>query len=55
MAKEDGITLKEDTLIGEGGFRSFYHGTLPDGQEVLGKVRLATSTQGPSEFNNEVK
>ena len=55
MGKEVGITLKEETLIGEGGFGSFYRGTLPDGQEVAGKVRPATSTQGSSEFNNELK
>lgn len=46
---------KHRTLIGEGGFRSVYRGTLPDGQEVAVKVRSATSTQRTREFENEVK
>ncbi|XP_024977871.1 nodulation receptor kinase-like [Cynara cardunculus var. scolymus] len=45
---------KYKTLIGEGGFGSVYHGTLPDGQEVAVKVRSTNSTQGTREFNNEL-
>ncbi len=42
------------TLIGKGGFGHVYYGKLEDGQEVAIKVLDVKSTQGPSEFFNEV-
>ncbi|KAK4346730.1 hypothetical protein RND71_033069 [Anisodus tanguticus] len=50
----EAITQNYETLIGEGGFGSVYHGTLPNGEEVAVKVKSATSTQGIREFNNEL-
>ncbi|CAK9869313.1 unnamed protein product, partial [Sphagnum jensenii] len=40
--------------IGKGGFGPVYYGKLEDGQEVAIKVLDVKSTQGPSEFFNEV-
>ncbi|KAH8936909.1 hypothetical protein BDL97_17G111500 [Sphagnum fallax] len=40
--------------IGKGGFGPVYYGTLEDGQEVAIKVLDVKSSQGPSEFFNEV-
>ena len=40
--------------IGKGGFGPVYYGKLEDGQEVAIKVLELKSTQGPSEFFNEV-
>ncbi|CAK9202717.1 unnamed protein product, partial [Sphagnum troendelagicum] len=42
------------TMIGKGGFGHVYYGKLEDGQEVAIKVLDVKSTQGPSEFFNEV-
>ncbi|KAH8946590.1 hypothetical protein BDL97_12G103800 [Sphagnum fallax] len=42
------------TLIGKGGFGHVYYGKLEDGHEVAIKVLDVKSTQGPSEFFNEV-
>ncbi|KAH9532386.1 hypothetical protein CY35_19G090500 [Sphagnum magellanicum] len=42
------------TMIGKGGFGHVYYGKLEDGQEVAIKVLDIKSTQGPSEFFNEV-
>jgi hypothetical protein len=42
------------TMIGKGGFGNVYYGKLEDGQEVAIKVLDVKSTQGPSEFFNEV-
>ncbi|CAK9863549.1 unnamed protein product [Sphagnum jensenii] len=51
------VTVKSDnfkTMIGKGGFGHVYYGKLEDGQEVAIKVLDVKSTQGPSEFFNEV-
>jgi hypothetical protein len=40
--------------IGKGGFGPVYYGKLENGQEVAIKVRDVKSSQGPSEFLNEV-
>jgi hypothetical protein len=51
------VTLATDnfkTQIGKGGFGSVYYGLLEDGQEVAIKVLDVKSSQGPSEFFNEV-
>ncbi|CAK9266671.1 unnamed protein product, partial [Sphagnum jensenii] len=40
--------------IGKGGFGPVYYGMLEDGQEVAIKVLDVKSSQGPSEFFNEV-
>ncbi|CAK9200256.1 unnamed protein product [Sphagnum troendelagicum] len=51
------VTIASDnfkTLIGKGGFGHVYYGKLEDGQEVAIKVLDVKSTQGPSEFFNEV-
>jgi hypothetical protein len=40
--------------IGKGGFGFVYYGKLEDGQEVAVKVLDVKSSQGPSEFFNEV-
>jgi serine/threonine protein kinase len=40
--------------IGKGGFGPVYYGNLEDGQEVAIKVLDVKSSQGPSEFFNEV-
>jgi hypothetical protein len=40
--------------IGRGGFGPVYYGKLDNGQEVAIKVRDVKSSQGPSEFLNEV-
>ncbi|CAK9869304.1 unnamed protein product [Sphagnum jensenii] len=40
--------------IGKGGFGPVYYGKLEDGQEVAIKVLDVKSSQGPSEFFNEV-
>ncbi|CAM6066110.1 unnamed protein product [Sphagnum tenellum] len=40
--------------IGKGGFGPVYYGKLEDGQEVAIKILDAKSSQGPSEFFNEV-
>jgi hypothetical protein len=40
--------------IGKGGFGPVYYGKLEDGQEVAIKVLNFKSSQGPSEFFNEV-
>ncbi|KAH9530821.1 hypothetical protein CY35_19G004000 [Sphagnum magellanicum] len=42
------------TMIGKGRFGHVYYGKLEDGQEVAIKVFDVKSTQGPSEFFNEV-
>jgi hypothetical protein len=51
------VTVASDnfkTMIGKGGFGHVYYGKLEDGQEVAIKVLDVKSTQGPSEFFNEV-
>ncbi|KAH9532379.1 hypothetical protein CY35_19G090200 [Sphagnum magellanicum] len=51
------VTVASDnfkTMIGKGGFGPVYYGKLEDGQEVAIKVLDVKSTQGPSEFFNEV-
>jgi len=40
--------------IGKGGFGPMYYGKLENGQEVAIKVLDVKSSQGPSEFFNEV-
>ncbi len=40
--------------IGKGGFGPVYYGKLEDGKEVAIKVLDVKSSQGPSEFFNEV-
>jgi len=40
--------------IGKGGFGPMYYGKLEDGKEVAIKVLDVKSSQGPSEFFNEV-
>ncbi|KAL2636115.1 hypothetical protein R1flu_007594 [Riccia fluitans] len=47
-------THKYKTMIGEGGFGPVYYGRLPDGTEVAVKVNSETSSQGTTEFLNEV-
>jgi hypothetical protein len=42
------------TMIGKGGFGPVYYGKLEDGQDVAIKELDVKSTQGPSEFFNEV-
>jgi hypothetical protein len=42
------------TMIGKGGFGHVYYGKLKDGQDVAIKELDVKSTQGPSEFFNEV-
>ncbi|CAM6007505.1 unnamed protein product [Sphagnum balticum] len=42
------------TMIGKGGFGHVYYGKLEDGQDVAIKELDVKSTQGPSEFFNEV-
>ncbi len=42
------------TMIGKGGFGPVYYGKLEDEQEVAIKELDVKSTQGPSEFFNEV-
>jgi hypothetical protein len=42
------------TIIGKGGFGHVYYGKLEDGQDVAIKKLDVKSTQGPSEFFNEV-
>jgi hypothetical protein len=41
-------------MIGKGGFGHVYYGKLEDGQDVAIKELDVKSTQGPSEFFNEV-
>jgi hypothetical protein len=41
-------------MIGKGGFGPVYYGKLEDGQDVAIKELDVQSTQGPSEFFNEV-
>jgi hypothetical protein len=41
-------------MIGKGGFGPVYYGKLEDGQDVAIKELDVKSTQGPSEFFNEV-
>jgi hypothetical protein len=51
------VTIATDNFkiqIGKGGFGSVYYGTLEDGREVAVKVLDVKSSQGPSEFFNEV-
>ncbi|KAI7752472.1 hypothetical protein M8C21_012569 [Ambrosia artemisiifolia] len=48
-------SMQEDTnKLGEGGFGPVYKGVMEDGQEVAVKRLSRTSTQGLSEFKNEV-
>jgi hypothetical protein len=42
------------TMIGKGGFGPVYYGKLEDGKDVAIKELDVKSTQGPSEFFNEV-
>ncbi|KAL3684144.1 hypothetical protein R1sor_002166 [Riccia sorocarpa] len=42
------------TMIGQGGFGPVYYGRLADGTEVAVKVNSETSSQGTTEFLNEV-
>ncbi len=42
------------TMIGKGGFGPVYYGKLEDGEDVAIKELDVKSTQGPSEFFNEV-
>ncbi|CAK9869266.1 unnamed protein product [Sphagnum jensenii] len=48
------VTNNFKIQIGKGGFGPVYYGTLEDGQEVAIKVLDVKSSQGPSEFFNEV-
>ncbi|KAH9530788.1 hypothetical protein CY35_19G003100 [Sphagnum magellanicum] len=51
------VTIVTDNFkiqIGKGGFGPVYYGKLEDGQEVAIKVLDVKSSQGPSEFFNEV-
>ncbi|CAK9212176.1 unnamed protein product [Sphagnum troendelagicum] len=51
------ITIATDNFkiqIGKGGFGPVYYGKFEDGQEVAVKVLDVKSSQGPSEFFNEV-
>jgi hypothetical protein len=51
------VTMATDNFknqIGKGGFGSVYYGKLEDGREVAVKVLDVKSSQGPSEFFNEV-
>ncbi|KAH9530807.1 hypothetical protein CY35_19G003500 [Sphagnum magellanicum] len=51
------VTIATDNFkiqIGKGGFGPVYYGKLEDGQEVAIKVLDVKSSQGPSEFFNEV-
>jgi serine/threonine protein kinase len=53
----DEVTIATDNFkiqIGKGGFGPVYYGKLEDGQEVAIKVLDVKSSQGPSEFFNEV-
>jgi hypothetical protein len=52
------VTIATDNFkiqIGKGGFGPMYYGKLEDGQEVAIKVLDVKSSQGPSEFFNEVR
>jgi hypothetical protein len=51
------ITIATDNFkiqIGKGGFGPVYYGKLEDGREVVVKIFDVKSSQGPSEFFNEV-
>jgi hypothetical protein len=51
------VTMATDNFkiqIGKGRFGPVYYGKLEDGQEVAIKVLDVKSSQGPSEFFNEV-
>ncbi|CAK9869314.1 unnamed protein product [Sphagnum jensenii] len=51
------VTIATDNFkiqIGKGGFGPMYYGKLEDGKEVVIKVLDVKSSQGPSEFFNEV-
>jgi hypothetical protein len=51
------ITIATDNFkiqIGKGGFGPVYYGKLEDGREVAVKIFYVKSSQGPSEFFNEV-
>ncbi|RDX66710.1 G-type lectin S-receptor-like serine/threonine-protein kinase, partial [Mucuna pruriens] len=46
--------FSSDNKLGQGGFGPVYKGTLPDGQVIAVKRLSHTSTQGLTEFKNEV-
>ncbi|KAL2327850.1 hypothetical protein Fmac_021277 [Flemingia macrophylla] len=46
--------FSSDNKLGQGGFGPVYKGTLPDGQNIAVKRLSHTSTQGLTEFKNEV-
>ncbi|KAL5147539.1 G-type lectin S-receptor-like serine/threonine-protein kinase [Glycine soja] len=46
--------FSSDNKLGQGGFGPVYKGTLPDGQDIAVKRLSQTSTQGLTEFKNEV-
>ncbi|XP_020240187.1 G-type lectin S-receptor-like serine/threonine-protein kinase At4g27290 isoform X1 [Cajanus cajan] len=46
--------FSSDNKLGQGGFGPVYKGTLPDGQDIAVKRLSHTSTQGLTEFKNEV-
>jgi hypothetical protein len=51
------VTIATDNFkiqIGKGGFGPVYYGKLEDGREVAVKILDVKSSQGPSEFFNEV-
>lgn len=49
------ITNNFHTVIGKGGFGTVYHGQMPDGTHVAVKMLSASSSQGPKEFQTEVR
>ncbi len=54
LAKVIIATNNFNIQIGKGGFGLVYYGKLEDGREVAIKVLDVKSSQGPSEFFNEV-
>lgn len=54
-AKLATMTENFKTTIGSGGFGKVYLGTQKNGSQVAVKLLSSTSTQGPKEFQNEVR